>query len=89
MVNNSRPSIDVLFHSASNVYKEKLLGIVLSGANQDGALGMKIIKEQGGYAVVQDPTECTIDTMVKSTMKATRVDQVLNCNEIIQFLNEK
>jgi two-component system chemotaxis response regulator CheB len=51
----SRPSIDVLFESAVRVYAPRLLGLVLTGANEDGALGARAIREQGGLVAVQDP----------------------------------
>lgn len=53
MVNNSRPSIDITFESCSYVYKNKILGIMLTGANKDGAWGMKKLKDRGGMTVVQ------------------------------------
>src|SRR5690349_19703498 len=54
-VNYSRPSIDVLFETAADVYKEWLLGIILTGANKDGAEGMKRIKALGGTTIAQQP----------------------------------
>jgi len=87
MVNNSRPAIDITFDTASYAYKDKLIGIILSGANRDGALGMKRLKERGGYAIVQDPKECTIDTMTTGTLNITTVDQILKTDEIVKFLN--
>lgn len=87
MVNNSRPSIDLTFDTVSYVYKDKVLGIMLSGANKDGAWGMKRLKDRGGYAIVQDPAECTIDTMTTATIKITQVDKVLKTDQIIRLLN--
>lgn len=87
MVNNSRPSIDLTFDTASYAYKNKILGIILSGANKDGAWGMKKLKERGGIAVVQDPKECTIDTMPSSAMALSKMDYVLSTEEIVQLLN--
>ena len=54
-VNYSQPSIDVLFESASDVYAERLIGVVLTGSNQDGAAGLARIKDRGGLTIVQDP----------------------------------
>jgi two-component system chemotaxis response regulator CheB len=88
MVNNSRPSIDITLDSAAYVYKDKLVGILLSGANKDGALGMKRIKERGGLTIVQEPGECMIDTMPAAALEATSIDHVLRVDEIIRFLNE-
>lgn len=88
MVNNSRPSIDITLETAAYNYKKRLIGILLSGANKDGALGMKVIKDMGGLTVVQDPNECMIKTMPESALSATKIDYVLKIDEIIEFLNE-
>ncbi len=88
MVNNSRPSIDITFESAAYVYREKLLGILLSGANRDGAYGMKEIKERGGLTVVQNPEECMIDTMPRAALKTTEIDYTLSVDQIIDLLNQ-
>ncbi|MCL4157079.1 UNVERIFIED_CONTAM: hypothetical protein GTU68_016455, partial [Idotea baltica] len=74
MVNNSRPAIDITLSTASFAYKSKLIGILLSGANKDGALGMKKIKENGGLTIVQNPDDCMIDTMPISALNATNID---------------
>jgi two-component system chemotaxis response regulator CheB len=86
MVNNSRPAIDITFDSFSYVYKNKLVGILLTGANKDGAKGMKSVKENGGVTIVQEPSECTIDTMPKAALAITQIDLVLRVDEIIDFL---
>ena len=88
MVNNSRPSIDITFESAAYVYRDKLIGILLSGANKDGALGMKEIKERGGLTIVQDPAECMIDTMPQAALNATEIDYTLTVEGIIDLLNQ-
>ena len=88
MVNNSRPSIDIMLETAAYVYKNKLIGILLSGANRDGALGMKRIKDRGGLTVVQDPAECMIDTMPTSAMKLTEIDHVLSVDGLVKFLDD-
>ena len=72
MVNNSRPAIDITLGSCAFVYKEKLVGILLSGANRDGALGMKQIHDRSGLTIVQEPTECMIDTMPKAALGSNR-----------------
>lgn len=87
MVNNSRPAIDITIDTTSYVYKQKVIGILLSGANKDGAVGMKRLKDRGGYTIVQDPKECTITTMPEAALEITTIDQILKTNEIIQFLN--
>ena len=88
MVNNSRPAIDITLSSCAFVYKEKLLGILLSGANKDGALGMKHIHERGGTTIVQEPSECMIDTMPKAALAVTQIDHVLKIDEIVEVLKE-
>jgi two-component system, chemotaxis family, protein-glutamate methylesterase/glutaminase len=88
MINNSRPAIDITLGTCAYVYKEKLIGILLSGANRDGALGMKHIKGRGGVTIVQEPTECMIDTMPKAALAATQIDHVLRIDQIVQFLIE-
>jgi len=88
MVNNSRPSIDVSFATAAYVYKSKLIGILLSGANRDGAMGIKKVKEWGGLTVVQDPKECMMPTMPNAALELSPVDYVLTVEGIIEFLND-
>ena len=88
MVNNSRPSIDITLETAAYNYKHRLIGILLSGANKDGASGMKAIKDRGGLTIVQNPNECMIKTMPESALEATKIDYVLNVKEIIEFLIE-
>lgn len=88
MLNNSRPSIDITLGTCAFAYKEKLIGILLSGANKDGALGMKYIHERGGLTIVQEPTECMIDTMPRSALGVTKIDHVLRIDQIIEFLKE-
>jgi two-component system, chemotaxis family, protein-glutamate methylesterase/glutaminase len=88
LLNNSRPAIDILLGSAAQVYGKKLLGILLSGANRDGAAGMKLIKDYGGLTIVQEPKECLIDTMPVSALKITQIDHTLEVQGIIDFLLE-
>lgn len=88
MVNNSRPAIDITLGSAAFTYRDKLVGILLSGANRDGGLGMKHIKDKGGLTIVQEPAECMIDTMPRAAMALTKIDHVLKIDQIITFLKE-
>jgi two-component system chemotaxis response regulator CheB len=88
MVNNSRPSIDITLSTAAYSYRDKLVGILLSGANRDGGLGMKHIKDKGGLTIVQEPTECMIDTMPKAALAVTPIDYVLKVDQIVEFLQE-
>jgi len=88
MINNSRPAIDITLGTAAYVYRDKLVGILLSGANRDGGLGMKHIKDKGGLTIVQDPTECMIDTMPKAALSLTQIDYVMKIDQIVNFLKE-
>lgn len=88
LVKFSRPSIDILLESAAIVYGEKLLGILLSGANTDGAYGMRAIKDYGGFTIVQDPVEATITTMPNSAIESTDIDRVLNVKQISEFIKK-
>lgn len=85
-VNHSRPSIDLSFITAAQVYREKLIGIILSGANRDGAYGLKKIKDMGGLTIVQNPSECQVRTMTEASLKLTPVDYIYRTDEIIKFL---
>jgi two-component system chemotaxis response regulator CheB len=85
-VNHSRPSIDLSFFSAAYNYKKKLVGVILSGANKDGALGLKSVKENGGLTIVQDPNECQVPTMTLASMNASNVDHVYSTQRIVDFL---
>ena len=88
MFNNSRPAIDITFLTAAYVFRNKLIGILLSGANRDGALGMKRIAEKGGVTIVQEPSECLIDTMPAAAIKDAEIDYILHTDEIIDFLSQ-
>ena len=85
-VNHSRPSIDLAFESVAYNYNKKAVGIILSGANRDGAMGLKAIKDAGGIAIVQDPKECQVPTMTSASISTTKVDYILKTDEIIKFL---
>ena len=87
-VNHSRPSIDLSFFSAANVYRDKLIGIILSGANRDGALGLSEVKKYNGLTIVQDPLESQINTMPNAAIEKTNVDYIYKTNEIINYLNK-
>ena len=85
-VNFSIPSVDVLFESAAEVYRDQLIGIVLTGANSDGARGLKAVKAQGGMALVQEPATAMAPQMPNAAMAATRVDRVLTLPQLAEFL---
>ena len=86
-VNFSRPSIDVLFETAAEIFCDSLVGVVLTGANADGAAGLARIKRFGGLTVVQDPASAVADAMPRAALKAVAVDHLLPLDEIGPFLN--
>ena len=71
----SRPSVDVLFDSAAHVYRQRVLAVVLSGANDDGARGVVRIKAAGGTVIVQDPASAQVDGMPRAALAAVTPDQ--------------
>jgi len=83
----SRPSIDVTFYSAADAYKEKLTGIILSGASADGAEGIAYIKQHGGIAIVQAPEQALFAFMPQQAIAQTKVDGIFSSSEIAVFLN--
>lgn len=85
-VHYSRPSIDVLFESAADVYGENLLGIILTGANADGAAGLNAVHRAGGVTVVQRPEDAHSPLMALSALKRTTVDFVLSLDQIAGLL---
>jgi two-component system chemotaxis response regulator CheB len=87
-VNFSRPSIDVLMSSAADAWGARLAGILLTGANEDGAEGLAHIGEQGGLTVVQDPSEAAIPTMPRAAIKRRAPDLVLALERIGALLIE-
>ena len=85
-VNHSRPSIDVLFETASQVYKERLVGIILTGANYDGANGVKSIHQHGGFTIAQNPGESSNSTMPVAAIRTGAVQKIFLLKEILEFL---
>ena len=85
-VNYSRPSIDVLFESAARIWQTRLIGIILTGANNDGALGMKEIKRFGGLTMAQDPATAEFSVMPQAAIDTGAVDRILTLEEIGNFL---
>ena len=81
-LNFSRPSIDILFGSAADAYGDRVAGVVLTGANADGALGLSQIAERGGAAIVQDPETAERREMPEAALWATPEARVLKLDEI-------
>ena len=84
----ARPSIDVLFESAADVYGSELMAVILTGANSDGANGIKYIKERGGFTIAQSPAEAYSSTMPQSAIDTGKIDMVLTLNEISNTLTK-
>lgn len=87
-VSYARPSIDVLLESAAYCYKKKLIGIILTGGNFDGAQGMRLIHEKGGYTIVQNPEEAEVDSMPNAAIKSCKIDFVGSLDEIVEKLHQ-
>jgi two-component system chemotaxis response regulator CheB len=86
LVHFSRPSIDVLFESAADIYAERLMGIILTGANDDGTAGLAAIHRAGGVTIVQEPESAQVPLMALSALKRTPADFVLPLAEIAVLL---
>ena len=82
-----RPAIDATFQSAADVYKEKVIALLLSGANEDGADGIAYVSELNGLTVVQDPDIAEFRTMPQAAIEKTSVDLILNNLQIIELIN--
>ncbi|MBI2571601.1 MAG: chemotaxis protein CheB [Candidatus Schekmanbacteria bacterium] len=85
-VSYARPSIDVLFESAADAYGAAVVGVVLTGANRDGAEGMRKIREAGGTTVVEDPATAEVASMPLSVLEKTAVDEVAPLTRIAEIL---
>jgi two-component system chemotaxis response regulator CheB len=87
-VHHSRPSIDLAFITAAQAYREKLVGVILSGANRDGAYGIKKVSEFGGLTIVQDPEDCEVKTMTEASLNLINANYVLSSEKIANFLSK-
>lgn len=86
-VYHARPSVDVLFESAAEAYREGVLGVLLTGASADGTAGAQRIKQRGGTVVAQDPKSAESPIMPGAAISAGAVDRVLPLDEIAPYLN--
>jgi two-component system chemotaxis response regulator CheB len=87
-INHSRPAIDVLFETAADAFGPNLTGIILTGANNDGAAGLKAVALAGGIAIVQDPATAEMPTMPAAALAACPSARVMSLEQIITFLQE-
>jgi two-component system, chemotaxis family, protein-glutamate methylesterase/glutaminase len=87
-VNYSRPSIDVTFDTAAEVYGASVIALLLSGANQDGTEGLQRIKEAGGYVMVQCPDEAVVRYMPQHALEQVAVDKVISIDKLPALLQQ-
>lgn len=87
-VNFSRPSIDLTFITAADVYKNYMIGVLLSGANSDGIRGFEAIQSQGGYCIAQDPVTSQVPYMPTKAISKKVVDCIATPSEIAYIINK-
>lgn len=85
-VNHSRPSVDVTFDCMAQVYKDRAAGIILSGANNDGAAGLAYVAARGGVAIAQLPDEAEYPQMPRSAIAVNKETIILRSHEIIEYV---
>jgi two-component system chemotaxis response regulator CheB len=86
-VNYSRPAIDVLFESAADAYGEELVGVILTGANHDGAAGLRAVADAGGVVIVQPPDEAYATAMPDAALEACPSAMTMNLDAIASYLS--
>jgi len=87
-INYSRPSIDVSFEAAAEIYGQNLVGILLSGSNSDGTAGLRAIQAAGGISVVQNPLSADMPFMPNNAILHTVPDFILKTEEILEFIKD-
>ena len=85
-ISYARPSVDALFESAADAYGDRVVGVILTGTNRDGAAGLATVKRLGGLAVVQSPSSAEAASMPEAAIAAAPVDHVLPLEAIGPFL---
>ena len=85
-VNHSRPSIDIAFSSAASSLGERAIGILLSGANADGAQGLFELHKAGGMTIIQSPSNAQIPTMPQAALNLFKPDKIYSSEAIINFV---
>ena len=86
-VHHSRPSLDVTFESVAHAFEEASIGVLLSGANADGAEGLKTIKDVRGLTIAQNPLSADVGFMPQQAINIFKVDYVLDASEIGPMIN--
>jgi len=87
-MNYSRPSIDVTFKSAAEIFGKNLVGVLLSGANADGVEGLAYIKKNGGKVWIQDPATAEVDYMPQHAVDRVEYDQIITPGNLADFINK-
>lgn len=87
-VNHSRPAIDVTFQAAAQLYRQRVVALLLSGANADGVEGLQYIKKNGGTVLIQEPATAEIDYMPRKALTEVAVDHILRPEHIAHFINQ-
>jgi two-component system, chemotaxis family, protein-glutamate methylesterase/glutaminase len=87
-VHFSRPAIDVTFEAVAETYGPAAMALLLSGANTDGTEGLQKIKEAGGYVMVQDPAEASVDYMPRSAIANVRVDKIISVSKVAALIRQ-
>jgi two-component system chemotaxis response regulator CheB len=85
-VHFARPSIDVLYESAADSFGTQVIGVLLTGSGSDGAEGLLLIKQSGGYTIVEDPSTAENKTLPEAALKLGSASQVLPLDEIAKHL---
>src|SRR5215475_10486735 len=88
LVHFSRPSIDLLFESVAGMYGSRSIGVILSGSNRDGAVGIRAIKEAGGTTVAQDPASSEFKVMPQASISTGCIDFVVPITEMARMLKK-
>lgn len=84
--NNFRPSINPLFRSAAEVYRKRVVGVILTGSLEDGVAGLAWVKRHGGTVVVQDPRDAAFPAMPQSALQHVEVDYVTPISGLARLL---
>jgi len=87
-IHHSRPSIDVSFESVAEVFGPSAIGVLLSGANADGAEGLSRINQAGGFTIVQNPASADVGYMPQQALERMKPDKILNGDDIGDFIKE-
>jgi two-component system chemotaxis response regulator CheB len=87
-INYSRPSIDITFQTASEVYKDQLAVLLLSGANADGADGVELAESNGALIAIQDPSSALVAFMPQQALKKAKTSHILGIDAMSAFINQ-